>query len=169
MNQVILVLLSALLSRCQGGGSEVIVPSPNHRVLFRVLTRQVDAHADSESIVEVRDDRDSLLASRNFQSQDGHHGQRVVSVSWTEDSSSCVFSTVFSGGKHPGQFPTYIYDRPGGGFHSADSLIHVWITDPYFYLDPPDILLVTGRDWLDGCELGDTLQRAAHIQVLLGQ
>jgi hypothetical protein len=141
--------------------------SPDTMFAARVTTVQEKGGGNAESRIEIGTTKGKRLAVDDFISKDREHGLGVLTAKWTYDSQFFVFSTMASGGRQPGHFPTYFYSRRGNRFYSLDRLIKTRIIDPEFYIDPPDVILITGRDVLKHGVLGDTLQRAAHLGNLI--
>jgi len=139
--------------------------SPDRQVVVRIHTVDSDS-VNAESVVEIRKANGKLLAFRNFVSKDHQHGAGVMKGQWTTDSTFFVFSTILSGGAEAGHFPTYFFSRKDNKIRSVDSLMQMRISDPEFFIDPDEIIVVTGIDVKSNGELGDTLSRAAHLNDL---
>lgn len=157
------LFISAL---CAGQRSTKLFMSPDSILIARVTSIDWSQNGNRESRVEIRTIRDSLLGYEDFTSKDHQHGLGILNAAWTADANFFVFSTISSGGRNPGHFPTYYYDRNQNRIILLDRAMNLWIMDPEFYLDPDDIVLVRGRDVLPNETLGDTLSRAAHLTGL---
>jgi hypothetical protein len=137
----------------------------DHAVMARVHTVNGNT-GNAESALDIRTSNGKLLAFRSFVSKDHQHGAAVMKGLWTMDSTYFVFSTISSGGNDAGHFPTYFFSRRDNTIRSLDTLMHLRVIDPEFYVDPDEIVLIQGIDIRPDGAPGDTLSRAAHLNDL---
>lgn len=161
---VLLLLLSSFL--IAGQTRVKFYYSPDRQLAVRIVTVQDNGGMNLESSIEVGNARGRILNRKNFISKDRQHGYGVLKATWTPDGNFFVFSTIASGGNDPGHFPTYVYIRQTNAIHSLDSLVGVWVTDPEFYVEFPDVVMVTGREMSEDGKLGEAVSRAVQLMNL---
>ena len=96
----------------------------------------------NESVVQIHDVNNRVLASDDFRSPNGENGRNVQANAWTSDSQFYVFSTASSGGHSPWHWPTYFYDRRTNSFKELDNFTGPIIKRD-FTLSAPDWIEVT--------------------------
>ncbi len=143
-----------------------IITSPDKTMIARIITADVLGSGNAESSIELRRSNGSLIGIKNFVSKDHEHGFSVVKAEWTYDSKFFVFSMISSGGHEPGHFPTFFYSRVDNKIHTLDHFVGIWVTNPEFFIQAPDILFVTVRDRLANGEFADTLSKTVHLGKL---
>lgn len=129
----------------------------------RIVTIDVRGDGNTESGIELRKSNGGLIGIKNFFSKDHEHGLSVVKAEWTYDSKFFVFSTISSGGQQPGHFPTFFYSKADNKIHALDHFVGIWVTNPEFFIQAPDLLTVTVRDRLANGIFADTLSKTVHL------
>ncbi len=135
-----LIFLTITFLSLSGPGQAVAksYTSPDGRLQADVLS----TGPAQESRVEIRDKQGVLLASGDYSSGDGEHGQIVDEARWTPDSRFFVFSTYSSGGHQPWQAPTYFFDRQQSKIRALAEFLPP-IADSKFKLRAPDLITVS--------------------------
>ena len=96
----------------------------------------------NESVVEIHDVDNRVLATDNFRSATQSNGRNVQKTAWTQNSQFFVFSTASSGGHSPWHWQTYFYNRKTNQFLELDSFTGPIIKRD-FIISPPDWIEVT--------------------------
>jgi len=135
-----LILFTVALLGLQGPDQAVAksYASPDGKLQAEVLSKG----SAQESRVEVRDQQGVLLASRDYSSRDGEHGQIVDEARWTPDSQFFVFTTYSSGGHSPWQTPTYFFNRRENKIRDLSEFLPP-VADSKFTLSAPDRITIS--------------------------
>lgn len=144
-----LLLLVVVAAPALAGDSQRLKEyfSPDRRMVARVLTRSGEKGSNAESNIEFRSTSDGrLIGARSFMTKDRRSGLGVVKALWSPDSQFFVFSTVSSGGRQPGLFPTFVFSRAGPRIILLDATLKVAIVSPEFTMDAPDAVTFTVRE-----------------------
>src|ERR1700733_4783981 len=91
----------------------------------------------NESVVEIHDVDNHVLATDNLRSATQSNGRNVQKTAWTPDSQFFVFSTASSGGHSPWNWQTYVYNRKTNQFLELDNFTGPIIKRD-FAISPPD-------------------------------
>jgi hypothetical protein len=137
---LILITLSASCAHqpqwnCSG------VESPDQKLMACISSFGNPAPLN-ESVVEIHDLDNHILATDNFRSSTQSNGRNVQNTSWTPDAQFFVFSTASSGGHSPWNWQTYFYNRQTNKFLELDSFTGPIIKRD-FTVSPPDWIVVT--------------------------
>jgi hypothetical protein len=137
---LVLILLTIAFLGLQGPDQAVAksYASPDGKLQANVLPKG----PAQESRVEIRDKQGILLASGDYSSGDGEHGQIVDEARWTPDSQFFVFSTYSSGGHQPWQTPTYFFDRRQNKIRDLGEFLPP-VADSKFTLSAPDRITIS--------------------------
>lgn len=127
-----------------GQTSVKIFISPDTTRAARITTVQDSGGRNLESKIEFRRGRRDRLGYQNFISKNHETGFGILKAAWTFDSRFFVFSTMASGGREAGCFPTFFYSKDDNKVRSLDGAIKIKIADPEFFIDPPDIVWIVG-------------------------
>jgi hypothetical protein len=111
-----------------------------------VFTVVQEGNGDSESRIEFRTSKGKLIGAKSFMSKDHAHGLGIVKAEWTLDSRYFVFSTISSGGRHAGYFPTFFFSRSDNQLHVLDKFARGNIIDPEFELGFPNSVTIIVED-----------------------
>ncbi len=159
---VFLLIMAAVSPAPAGRRSLKRYDSPDKSLMAIVMTVN-DEQLGPESNVELRTAAGALIGLKRFTSKDHVHGFGVIKAKWSLDSRFFVFSTVASGGREAGKFPTFFFSRIDKRIHPLDPAVGKWITDPEFYLQEDDVITVTVYDTLANGVVADTLSRTVHL------
>jgi hypothetical protein len=130
-----------LLVQTAGGGTKRRLKeyfSPDSAMVVSVFTLYQEGNGDMESSIEFRTMKGALIGGKSFLSKDHSHGLGVMKAVWTLDSKYFVFSTIASGGRLPGIFPTFFFSRRDGKLHMLDAFQETKIVSPEFEIEYPD-------------------------------
>jgi hypothetical protein len=168
MKHAVLLALFLLIPVLTLGGSKraKIISSPDKTMIARIITVDVRGDGNTESSIELRRANGSLIGIKNFTSKDHEHGFSIIKGEWTYDSKFFVFSTISSGGHQAGHFPTFFYSRIDNKIHMLDHFVGIWVTNPEFFIQAPDLLSVTVSDRLPNGELSYTISKTVHLGKL---
>jgi hypothetical protein len=110
-----------------------------------------------------------LLWSHDFTSPDHGHGRGVAFARWSPNSRFFVFSTVSSGGHHPWEYFTYVFDRRSQQmyFLNGDRAFGA-IIRPEFQFSGEDTLTVTSLDWKKHLASPDADDPSKTVRASLG-
>ena len=134
--------------------------------LYAVVLTLSDEALGLESNIELRRSNGDLIGLKRFVSKDRAHGLGIVKAKWSFDSNFFVFSTIASGGREAGKFPTFFFSRRDAKIHALDPAVGKWITDPEFHLQAGDLITVIVHDTLANGSFADTLTRTVHLGEL---
>jgi hypothetical protein len=162
-----LVLLAVTGLQAAAGGRDQMKEyySPDRSIVARVRTVSEQNGANAESNVEFRRRSDGrLIGARSFISKDRRRGLGVVEARWSFDSNFFVFSTLSSGGRYPGVFPTFVFSRNPAQIVLLDAVLKTTVASPEFSLQAPDLLTVVVRDSAAGRSM---VERSFRLSDLL--
>jgi hypothetical protein len=94
----------------------------------------------NESVVQIHDINDHILATDDLRSSTGANGRNAQKTQWTPDSQFFVFSTASSGGHSPWHWQTYFYNRRTNSFKQLDNF-----TGPIIKRD----FTISAPDWIE--------------------
>ena len=120
--------------------------SHDSALIAAVFTVAQEGNGDSESRIEFRTSDGKLIGAKSFMSEDHAHGLGIVKAEWTLDSRYFVFSTIASGGRNAGYFPTFFFSRSDHQLHALDKFARGNIIDPEFELGFPNSVSVIVED-----------------------
>ena len=112
--------------------------SHDSAMVASIYTVVQEGNGDSESKIEFRTSKGVLIGAKSFLSKDHAHGLGVVKATWTLDSRYFIFSTMASGGRLSGNFPTFFFNRADNQLHLIDAFKHSKIVSPEFETEFPD-------------------------------
>jgi hypothetical protein len=141
------VLLSALLCGAQkraNSSQTERFPSPDGAITALVRSTKAP-YATKESRIELRLQDGRVLASRNYASKDGEHGQGVTKAAWTPDSQFFVYSLESSGGHQAWHTPVQFFTRGKNTIVSLDDALNDAVTKAQFLVSAPDSVTVQLR------------------------
>jgi hypothetical protein len=143
MRRVFTLLLSTLLLSCAAQPKWKCegVTSPDQQ-LRACITSFGNPAPLNESVVQIHDINDRVLATDDFRSSTGSNGRNVQKNQWTPDSQFFVFSTASSGGHSPWHWQTYFYSRQSNSFKELDNFTGPIIKSD-FTISAPDWIEVT--------------------------
>ncbi len=160
---LVVVLVMTIVSPATAGRRSVKrYDSPDKSLLAIVVTIN-DSQLGPESSIELRTAAGALIGLKRFTSKDHAHGLGVVKAQWSLDSRFFVFSTIASGGREAGKFPTFYFNRIDKQIHPLNRSIGRWITDPEYCLQADDVITVTVHDTLAGGGVAETISRTVHL------
>jgi hypothetical protein len=133
---MILVLVLLSIGEVQAK-SEWTYPSPNGRWIAKVKHIRKSSTAEQESVVEIKARKGPVRAYRDYTSEDGEHGLRIIRASWTPDSRFFIFTTLSSGGHQSWNYPTYFFSMSDEKFHVLSDYLAP-VADASFSLRSPD-------------------------------
>ena len=110
--------------------------SPDGKLIAEVLPT---GGKKSESRIQIFTKAGACLATKDFGSKDGEHGEGFCKGAWTLNSKFFVWSMESSGGHQPWHFPTYFFDRKRKSVESLDAKVG-GITTSDFKLSAPDVV-----------------------------
>lgn len=120
--------------------------SPDKAITATIMTISPGKNQTGESNVEFRTSSRRLIGAKSFLSKDQAHGLGVLQAMWSFDSNYFVFSTVSSGGRRAGQFPTFYFNRTTSKIYMLDGMLRAPVVAPDFSLQAPDMLIISVRD-----------------------
>lgn len=136
------LLLLSFASLVNATEQERAIPSPDGKLIARILPIQKTKEGPPEFKIEVIDAGGKLAAREDFTSKTGNQGLSIDKAEWSPDSQFFVFSTFSSGGHMAWQFPTFFFARRDNRIYRfADFLPPIAEGD--FTLKSPDTIAIT--------------------------
>ncbi len=138
------VLLISTLSKAQKPADSSHIQklsSPDGKIVAFIRYTKAP-EATSESRLELRSANGRVLATRNYDSEDGEHGFGISKAAWTPDSQFFVYSLESSGGHQSWHTPVQVFSRRRSKINKLDDVLKDAVSNPQFVISAPDRVTV---------------------------
>ena len=146
-------LVILLTSICYANDIPLRIISPDQKLVSVIVplgrdlkSKHIEEDSEYECRIDIYDSKNHRIWSKDFSSTDQDHGRGVAFESWSPDSNFFVFSTVSSGGHHPWQYFTYVFNRQNNAIICLDDLIGP-VVQSKFSFSSPDVISLTVWDF----------------------
>jgi hypothetical protein len=142
VNITTVVLLATCVAQRQSAPRHTqTLKSPDSTIIAEVnFAKKPEATAESRVVLRAKNG--TVLAQRDYSSEDGEHGYGVTNAAWTPDSQFYVYSLQSSGGHSPWHSPVQVFCRADNKIRSLDDALNDAVMSPEFVISAPDRVTV---------------------------